>query len=70
MTKPCMIPKCQRLSAQGMRGLCMMCYSRAKKRVDAGEVTWDKLAALNLCDAKDPTIDAFDDAYSKAMKGQ
>ena len=30
------------------RGLCTGCYQEAKTRVNAGEVTWDKLESLGL----------------------
>jgi len=63
----CCIPNCQRIG--GKRGMCLVCYGKAKKKVEAGEVTWEKLEAAGLC-KPDENADPFDDAYSKAMRGQ
>lgn len=60
----CKITGCNRAKAQ--RGMCLMCYSRAKKKVDAGETTWEKLTAAGLCDEK---TDPFDSAYEQAFGG-
>lgn len=69
-TKVCKIKTCQRLAAaENCRGLCMMCYSMAKKKVNAGEVTWEKLAEMGLCENKE-AADPFSDAYSRATKGE
>lgn len=61
----CMIPRCHRLTAVGRRGLCLVCFSRAKAKVEAGEVTWDELAKVGLCQAED---DLFDAAFEEATK--
>ena len=63
-TKQCMIAGCRRVSAK--RGLCLVCYSRAKVKVESGEVTWDKLVKLELCG--NTSGDPFDDAYNRAME--
>jgi hypothetical protein len=44
----------------------MSCYSRAKKRVQSGQTTWDALVALGLCEA---SYNEFDAAYDLATKG-
>lgn len=64
VTKKCMIDKCMGVAAQ--RGMCLQCYSKAKKKVDAGLVTWERLAEMGLCtrDGDDP----FNDAYTRAME--
>lgn len=60
----CMIKNCSR-HASAFRGLCLVCYGKAKKKVESGDTTWEKLEAMGLCKSnKDP----FDDAYSKAME--
>lgn len=61
----CMITGCFRAQAPGKRGLCLICYSRAKKKVEAGETTWETLVKLGLCNG---TSDPFDDAYDKATE--
>lgn len=64
----CFIKGCARprTANASMRGLCLVCYGKAKKKVEAGETTWDKLAEMGLCEKdKDP----FDDAYARALKG-
>lgn len=64
-TLKCLIKACARPRAK--RGLCLICYSQAKKKVEAGETTWDKLVELGLCES-DRT--PFDDAYDRAIRGQ
>ncbi len=64
MGERCLIKACMR-TAGGKHGLCLVCYSRAKKKVDAGETTWEKLEELGLCKGQ---ADPFDDAYTKAME--
>ncbi len=61
----CLIPGCQRLAAPGYgRGLCVRCYGRAKKLVEAGEYTWERLAEIGM--AQDAEDDPFDRALRKA----
>lgn len=67
MSERCMIPNCQRLAALGKRGLCLVCFSRAKKKVDSGETTWERLAEMRLCKSES---NPFDDAYTRAMEGE
>ena len=67
VSERCLIPNCQRMSAVGKRGLCLVCYSQAKKKVDNFEVSWEQLAQRGLCK---PESSPFDDAYSKAMENE
>ena len=60
----CVIANCQRLGVR--RGMCLVCYGKAKAKVTAGEVTWEALTEMGLC-REDACADPFDDAYSKAM---
>lgn len=62
--KGCIIKACMRPAGQ-YRGLCLICYSKAKKKVAAGEVTWEKLEELGLAVSD---ADPFDDAYTRAME--
>lgn len=65
-TKPCLIPGCGKPQAMSMKGLCMTCYSAAKKKVDSGATTWEKLTAAGLAEApKTP----FDLAFEKLQEG-
>lgn len=68
MSEKCMINGCFRLCSASSHGLCLVCYGRAKKKVEAGEVTWQKLAELGLC--KHQSDNPFDDAYTRAMEDQ
>lgn len=62
----CMVPECKRPQALAMnRGLCMVCYSRAKKLVDTGKTTWDVLVDLQLAL---PTDDPFTAAFKERNK--
>lgn len=61
----CMVPKCSKPPAVNCRGLCMKCYSSAKKRVDSGETNWDELADMGLCEQQD---DAFTTAYKNKRR--
>lgn len=65
VTEKCMIPTCGRMQASGRRGLCLVCYSKAKKKVEAKETTWENLADMGLCESD---TDPFDDAYNRAMR--
>lgn len=62
--KKCMIDRCHRPAAVNQRGLCILCYTQAKKKVTAGEVTWERLEEMGLCEPKD---DPFNIAYDKAL---
>lgn len=59
----CLIKGCMR--ARTRRGLCLVCYSKAKKKVEAGEATWDRLAEMGLCEHD---ADPFDAAYDEAKR--
>lgn len=65
MSKDCMIKGCKRTKAADKRGLCLVCYSKAKALVDEGGTTWEKLEALGLCKEQH---DPFGDAYTQAME--
>lgn len=45
--RACIITRCIR-PAGPRRGLCLVCYSKAKAEVDAGRLSWQKLEALGL----------------------
>lgn len=47
------------------RGLCIKCYSAAKKLVEAGQTTWEDLEALDLCAVKS---DPFTAEFMKRKK--
>ncbi len=49
-TPRCMTDGCKQSQCVGQnyRGLCMKCYSEAKKLVESNQVTWDVLAEAGL----------------------
>jgi hypothetical protein len=44
----CLVPTCQKQAAQQTKGLCLKCYSEAKKKIEHGVTSWDELAELGL----------------------
>ena len=50
--KKCIIVECQGQQTTYGRGLCVMCYSRAKKMVDVGKTSWDELERLGMIEGK------------------
>lgn len=63
----CLIEDCGRPQAPAKRGLCSLCFLRAKAKVDAKETTWERLAEMGLCESE---RDPFDTAYDRATKGE
>ena len=49
------------------RGLCMSCYQAAWKRVEAKEVTWEKLEKLKLVKPAKGHTSAFTVKFKKVM---
>ncbi len=64
-TEKCLIPDCPNMAAPALkRGLCMKCYSSARKMVERGAVTWDKLVKEGLA------LDSADsEPFLKAVRG-
>ena len=70
-TSKCLIEGCNNMSAATLkRGLCMQCYSKAKKMVDNGITSWLKLVSLGLSLGIDGigSTDPFVSAYNKATE--
>ena len=71
----CLTPGCARPAAASLkRGLCLLCYSRAKKLVEDGTTTWDEIVELGLAlpndgEGADPFTKAFDGAKKKQRLG-
>ena len=63
----CITPQCGRIAVQNIgRGLCMMCYSSAKKLVESGATTWTRLEEIGMVLRKhDLFIAAFNKDNSK-----
>lgn len=65
----CLTKGCHRRSAAAiMRGLCLPCYSIAKKLVESGKTTWEELVSLGLATGgtdADPFTKAFNNAKGK-----
>ena len=72
----CLSSGCSRPAVAIMqRGLCMVCYSKAKKMVEAGTTTWAEIVALGLAagsdaDGTDPFTRAFNEAKKKGLTCQ
>lgn len=63
----CMVPRCNGFKGTGMKGLCTRCYGKAKKKIEAGETTWDELGNMGLCEVQD---DPFSQAFNKAKESE
>lgn len=53
----CMTVNCQAqalLPSKTYKGLCMKCYSVAKKMVQDGETTWEELSRMGLVEEVSP----------------
>ena len=61
-TQNCMVPECRRSAAANRRGLCLVCYSRAKAKVASGETTWNEMVSLCLCEEDS---EPFDKAFAE-----
>ena len=61
----CKVRCCGRQAAANMRGLCLPCYSDAKKMVQAGKATWEGLVQMGLCD---DLLSPFEQAFNKAQE--
>lgn len=70
----CLSKNCARRGTPIGRGLCLPCYSRAKKAVEAGATTWDEIVALGLAlpgepDGGDPFTQALNEARRLKHEG-
>lgn len=65
--RKCLTADCRSDKAAGLRGLCMKCYSRAKKLVAGGATTWEELAQLGMVESKDK--DPFETEFLKRKSG-
>ena len=69
MTNLCLTPNCHRQAAAAIgNGQCLQCYSKAKKRVESGVVTWEQLIEMCLVNPKSESIDPFDAALKKKLE--
>lgn len=72
----CMSTNCVRPAAPALqRGLCLICYSKAKKMVESGTTTWDEIVELGLampCDSVDgdPFARSFREAKERRDAGE
>ena len=65
----CMTPKCERARAKALdTGLCLICQGKAKKLIESGVTTWEKLAALGLVLSMQESSDPFTQAFNEANK--
>jgi hypothetical protein len=61
----CKIEGCARQQARGRRGLCLVCYSKAKNMVEKNQTTWDDLVRMGLAES---TPTPFEAAFNKAKE--
>lgn len=62
----CLTPSCGQMPAASCKGLCMKCYSAAKKLVTGGQTTWEQLADMGLAEHM---VDAFTAEFNKRKGG-
>ena len=48
--EPCLVGTCRKSKAAGCKGMCMKCYSSAKKLVTIGKTTWDELVEMGMAE--------------------
>lgn len=65
--RKCLTPKCQGTAAH--RGLCLKCYSTAKRAVEGGETTWEELEQLGMVESVVDKFRAAFDAIRREKKG-
>jgi hypothetical protein len=76
MNENCLTKNCMRPAAVAMkRGLCLICYSRAKKMVESGTTTWGQLVEMKLAlpsdtEGADPFTQAFNEAKRRKDAGE
>lgn len=66
----CLTEDCHRYmqsTSNYARGLCMVCYGKAKKLVESGVTSWDQLEKLGLVNSAE-TTDPFTKAFNQATK--
>lgn len=60
ITPKCLIKTCGKPPAVNSKGLCLKCYSQAKKLVLAGSTTWEDLISKGLAQEEEtPFMKAF-----------
>ena len=67
MADKCLTPDC-RNKGLVWRGLCSKCHETAKRLVDGGKVTWERLAELGLATGKRGVTVASEDPFLKALR--
>lgn len=61
----CLSPDCR--DAPQHKGLCMKCYSAAKKMVEEGKTSWEELASMGLAIAP-ASLTQFEKAFNEKKK--
>lgn len=62
----CMTAGCHKIRFGDGRGLCMSCYSKAKKMVEDKKTTWEELEQMGLIESK--AVDKFTAAFNAKKK--
>lgn len=63
----CITDKCTRQACQQeyARGLCLVCYSIAKKMIESKQTTWEELEKLGLIrPTEDPFTKSFESRHN------
>jgi hypothetical protein len=66
----CLTPECRAQANRdtAYKGLCMKCYSSAKKLVESGKTTWGHLAEMGLAKQEETAFErAFREKQSKMV---
>jgi len=63
----CLVAKCKRVATT--RGLCPTCYYAAKREVERGNVTWDKLVSAGLALMSNRRSD-FMEQFARSVDGK
>lgn len=66
INRDCMTEGCTAVRYADGRGLCMNCYSKAKKMVEAKKTTWEELESMGLVELK--VTDKFTMAFNNKKK--
>ena len=63
INQTCTTEGCYTVRYSDGRGLCMNCYSKAKKMVEAKKTTWEELESMGLVEPK--ATDKFTQSFNK-----
>lgn len=68
MNQTCITEGCNKPAFVSGKGLCMTCYSRAKKMVVSGKTNWEELEEMEMVEPTKP--DKFTALFNKKRKSK